>query len=130
MKILFLIILIFAVSYCDYDKYIGYDHTAQDLLTTALIEGTVTHFYTGEPVFNASIRIGNQETLSNINGYYSINYILTDNENRNKPVPIHISAPDYFPDSLITLIEPLGKEYNFQLKYAAPIILNAVRRIT
>jgi len=122
---IFLILILYG---CDFDKYLGYDNKAQELLNTAAVSGSITNFYTDDPVSNALVKVGQQETLTNSNGLYSLNYVLTDDEERNKPVHIHISAHNYYPDSITTLIEPLDNMYNFQLRYAAPMIKDIVRQ--
>lgn len=130
MKIKYFSISVLILCSCDFDKYVGYDADAQKLLTTSPVQGKITHYYTNDPVSSAFIKVGLQETLTDINGDYSINYVLTDDEERNKPAHIHITAHNFYPESLTTIIEPLGNRHNFQLKYAAPIILKAARRIT
>ena len=132
MKIKFIKILIifaiFSLYNCDSDKYFGYENTGQDLLNSTIFKGRITHFYTSRPVTNAIINIGSQETSTDTNGFYMLKYIFSDDELRNKPVKIYVHAADYYEDSLNVLVELVENEYNFQLKYAPPIILEAKRR--
>ena len=130
MKNIYIIISFLILYNCDYDKYIGYDTNAEELLTTSPVQGQIIHFYTGDPVTNALVKVGMQETLTNINGFYNLNYVLSGDEERNKPIQIQVTAHNYYPESLTTIIEPLGNRHNFQLKYDAPIIIKAARRIT
>ena len=128
MKKYILLTSIFILLSCDYDRYFSYDTDAEELLKTTPVKGRIMHYYRNEPVSNALVQVGAQETLTDINGFYNIDYILTDNEERNKPVQIQVSAHNFYSESLSTLIEPLGNTYNFSLKYAAPIINDAIRR--
>jgi len=129
--ILILPLLIITSFSCDFDRYVGYDLEAQELLETTLINGRVTNLYDdNKPVYNAKVKVGFLEALTNINGYYQVNYVFTDDEARNKPIKISVEAHNYFPENDIILVEPISNEHNFQLRYAAPRILNGIRRIS
>jgi len=129
--ILILPLLIITSFSCDFDRYVGYDLEAQEFLETTLINGRVTNFYDdNKPVYNAKVKVGLLEVLSNINGDYQVNYVFTDDEARNKPIKISVEAHNYFPENDIILVEPISNEHNFQLRYAAPRILNGIRRIS
>lgn len=119
-------LIIFTIS-CDFDRYVGYDLDAQELLETTRVSGTVRNFYTLLPVPNARIRVGLLETISDINGRYNINYILTDDENRNKPVELNVQAHNFFSFTDTTLLKPISNQFNFRIKYAAPIVQQAAR---
>ena len=115
---------------CDIDRYIGHDLDAQNLLETTTVTGTVTNFFTSDSVYGAEIRLGNAETVTDINGKYSIKYVLTQDELRNKPLEISIEAHNYFPQKDTVLLEPVMNIFNYELEYAAPIIRNVARNIT
>ena len=94
MKKYILILTVIIFSNCDPDTYIGYDHSAQELNETTQISGYVTSFFTGDPVYDTRLRFGTQETLTNVDGFYSIKYVLSDDEARNKPTPFTIIKPN------------------------------------
>ena len=131
MKIKFIKILIifaiFSLYNCDSDKYFGYNMNAQELLKSTIFEGQITHFYTHRPVTNAIIKMGTQETATDTNGFYHHKYIINEDELRNKPIELIVSAKDYESDSLTVLIDPIHNEYNFELKYLPPIIQESMR---
>ena len=126
-RVFYLLILLFYLS-CDTDRFLGYDIDAQDLLETTIISGEVINFYDGMPVYKAIVKIGILETLTDYNGNFQITYILSDDENRNKPIPISIAKENYFPFEDSTLIVPSSINLNFNLRYAAPIIRGIARR--
>lgn len=127
---LFLFIsIIFTIS-CDFDRYIGYDLDAQELLETTMITGRITNLYDDRPVYSAKIKLGLLETLTDINGNYRINYVYSSDEARNKPIQVSVEAHNYFFEHDTILVEPISNEFNFQLRYAAPLILRVARRIS
>lgn len=126
----FLCLFLWFIPSCDYDRFIGYDIEAQDLLETTRISGKVTNYYTDQPVFSARLKIGSLEALTNLNGQYQITYVFTADEARNKPIAVSVEATNFFPENDSILISPLGNELNFTLRYAAPIILRVARRIS
>lgn len=113
---------------CDYEKFIGYDNEGQEILETTRVHGRIIHYFTHKPVNYARIQIGGQETLTNVNGEYALNYLLSEDEKRNKPTSIKISAENYFPVEFEEVLSPVENEFNYRLKYAAPIVEKAIRR--
>ncbi len=113
---------------CDYEKFIGYDNEGQELLETTRVYGRIIHYYTHKPVNYARVQVGGQETLTNVNGEYALNYLLSDDERRNKSTPIKISAANYFPVEFEEVLSPVENEFSYRLKYAAPIVEKAIRR--
>ena len=127
-----LILLAFCVTIiggCNLDNYTGYDYSAQDVSTHTKISGYVTNFFNGYKVENALIRFGDQETLSDHNGFYTINYVMSDDEARNKPTIIEVIKEDYYYYTKETQLLPDKNIYDFDLKYASPIIMDTRRRI-
>lgn len=122
-----LILILILIPACDWDKYFGYDHTAQELIKSTRISGKITNFYTEEPVFYARIRFGAQDALTDVFGQYYIDYLLSGDEERNKEVEFEIKAENYFPLTAKTLLKPTGNMFNYQLRYAAPIIKQTAR---
>lgn len=115
-------------SGCDWDKYFGYQNEAQALANHTEISGTVQNLFTGQPVKNALVRFGTQETLTDTGGFYNFNYILSDDEQRNKPTPFAVEKHNYYSHFGETKLLPGTDEYNFDLVYAAPIIVDTKRR--
>jgi len=111
-----------ALISCDLDKFVGYNYDAESLIGTVQISGLVTNSFTGLHVKNARIQFGNEATYSDIDGNYLIVYPLGTDEERNKIIPITVSAENYFQYADSTIIYPENKEFNFSLVYAAPII--------
>jgi len=128
LKSLSLLILMLYFSGCDFDRYTGYDYSAQDLLKAAPVSGRITHFYTGEVVTNALVRVGSQETLTDNTGSFNISYLLNTDTDRNRPVDFRVSAPNFYNISFTFLLEPTGNSFDLQLKYAAPVIKRTMRR--
>lgn len=125
-KYILVLNFIFFLS-CALDEYTGYNYTTQQLSETTQISGHVTSFFTGYPVYDARLQFGTQETLTDFDGFYSLNYLLSDDENRNKPSPLTIIKPNYYPYSTELMLLPTGNTLNFSLKYASPIIYDTRR---
>jgi len=116
-----LLLLLMLIS-CDIDRFFGYNHEADEQLTSTDIFGRVTNVFTGGPVEKADIRIGNIVTRTDKDGYYFTKYALQEDENRDAPVHVSIRLRQYydFDDDLV--LYPLSNEFNIELIYAAPII--------
>ena len=126
MQYLSLIFIFFLIA-CDLDKFTGSDFSSQEVIKTAKIHGNIFEYYSGKAVSSAFIRVGRQETMSNINGNYLINYLISESEQRNKPVKVEVFKTDYYPNEMEIILSPLENNFNFSLKYAAPIIKKSVR---
>jgi hypothetical protein len=125
-RIWFLLLSLLTLINCDTDRFLGYNYEAESLVESAPISGRVTNIFTSAPVTSATIKIGSYETLTDINGGYLLVYSLGTDEERDRPIPVTVSAPNYFSKSLETIIYPQALELNFSLEYAAPIIESAV----
>jgi hypothetical protein len=121
MKHLILILLFCSLS-CNDNKFWGYNYDADLSTSSATISGTVTNVFTDQPVYKAKIQIGNHLTSTDIYGEYIVEYILTEDDQRDREVPIQIEADKYFPYTTQKPIYPTQTELNFTLEYAAPII--------
>ena len=121
-KILFLLFVFLLYINCDTDKFFGYNYDAESLIESAPISGRITNIFTSVPVASAKIKIGPYETLTDKDGDYLLVYPLGTDEERDKFIPIIVTAPNYFPDSLETIIYPQPLEINFSLEYGAPNI--------
>ena len=118
----FLLLLIgFLLAGCDLEKFTGYDHDAQPVPNSARIYGKITNRFTGEPVEKALIRIGEQATFSDANGAYDFFYFLAEDDERNRPNRLTISASKYNRIDTSLVIFPENR-VNKKMEYAAPII--------
>ena len=113
---------------CDLDTYTGYNFTAEDVSETTLISGFVTNTYTDQPVDDAFVRFGTQETISDETGFFQINYLMSDDEVRNKPTLVDVEKVDFYSHSQETSLLPDENTFNFKLRYAAPIVIDTRRR--
>jgi len=116
----FLFILLFS---CDTDRFLGYNHEADEQLESTDIYGTVTNVFTDEGVEKAVIKVGSASTRTNRDGYYFTKYALQEDENRDAPVSVEIKVKHYYDYEEDIILYPLSNEFNFELVYAAPIIV-------
>ncbi len=121
-----ILVVIFFFS-CDTDIYFGYQNRLEESSNTTEISGRVMDFYNRKPVSLARIGIGSQETYSNDSGFYSLRYVLNENELRNKPTPVLVSKKKYSPIQFERILDPVRNQMDFDLKYAAPLIMGIAR---
>jgi len=124
---LIIISLLILILACDIERYYGYETKGQDLIESTRITGKLINRFTEGPVYAAKVNIDGLETLSNINGFFNLVYILTEDVQRNKPVNIQIDATNYFPFFAQRELEVDFNEFDFVLTYAAPIVENSAR---
>ena len=127
IKYILLVILVLLITACDFEKYVGSNTSAEILAQSTKIFGQVNNIYTQEPVYKALVEIGGQTTLTNEKGEFSVNYLISDDEERNQPTKISITAPNYFSWQTEKILYPDLNEINRDLVYAAPIIRETVR---
>ena len=129
MKIQYYIILfiffVLLLSSCDFDKYFGYSNETEDLLQYVEIRGKVTNFYTDEPAPIVRVSVRHYETLTDYAGHFYFTYILTADDERNRPLLFRFTQEKYYPEEKSVVINPLGTEVNVSMRYAAPIIKKA-----
>jgi len=95
--------------------------------TEILIAGTIRDILNQSVVNGATIQLGDDyQVFSDINGQFSIRYILTTDDERNKPLSVQITAPNYFPFTQELVIYPVDYNLEISLIYAAPIIQESV----
>ena len=123
-KIIFLLCL-FVFFSCDFDRFFGYNHEADEQLESTNIFGKVTNFFTGEAIDKANINLGNAVTQSDRYGDFFIKYPLGEDENRNAPVSVLIKKPQFYDFEDNVLIYPLNNEYTFEIVRAAPVIVES-----
>jgi len=118
--IIFLSLLVL-FTHCDLEKFTGYDYNAPPIPNSARIYGKLTNTFTGEPVEKATIKIAEQATFSDENGEYEFYFYLGEDDQRNKPNRMLISALHYTTIDTMIVIFPENK-ISKKLEYAAPII--------
>ena len=104
------------------EKYIGFQYEAPSSHKIARITGKITNTFTGEPVPDANVIFGYQQTVTDKYGKYKIDYLLRDDDQRDKPVPVEISAFNYNTKTSELIIFPQETTLDATLDYAAPII--------
>jgi hypothetical protein len=112
--------LIFVFS-CDLEKLSGYDYSYNPPPESAIFTGTIFNRFTLEPVQLSEINIANQVTYSDESGQYILYYHYGEDDEKNKPVDIKISAENYQDVDTSIIVFPENK-LNVYLPYAAPII--------
>ena len=122
-KIILILLLISPILFLHHCKKVtGYNYDVKPLNNTIRVYGVVKNAFTDLAVEDAIIQIGIQTTSTDIYGEYQLQYILGTAEDRDQPVPITISAPNYERLDTSTVLYPQLTKLDFQLKYAAPII--------
>lgn len=122
IKYIILSPLIFLISSCDLEKFTGYDHEADPIPDSAKMYGTIDSNHDQKPIKDAMILIGDQATFSDDNGEYLFYYYLGEDDDRNKPVNIRISAARHLPLDTSIVIFP-ENQLSKTLTYASPLIL-------
>jgi hypothetical protein len=118
-----LLLLVFALLiFLQCERFTGYDLDSEPTQESATIYGQITDTFSKRPVFKANVTLENLRTLTDSHGEYLFLYTLQDDEIRNKPVKITITAENYLPFTDEFLLFPVREEKNYTLDYAAPII--------
>lgn len=125
LKYVFFSLLILVINSCDLEKMTGSENNAQPIPDSAKLFGTILDKFTEKPVKNATILVGNQATFTDENGDYSFYYYLREDEERNKPIAVRISARNYLHLDTAIVIFPQN-QLSFNLEYGAPIIKRMV----
>ncbi|MEJ2537058.1 MAG: hypothetical protein P8048_08415 [Calditrichia bacterium] len=122
-KIILILLLISPTLFLPHcEKITGYNYDVNPLNNTVRVYGEVINTFSGQAVEDALVQIGIQTTSTDIYGEYQVQYILGAAEDRNQPVPVAISAPNYETLNTSFIIYPEPTRLDFQLVYAAPII--------
>ena len=82
--------------------------------------------YTNTPVENAIIQVGNQTTVTDDSGKYSLIYTYESDEERNKPIEVIVVAENYITHNTSIIIYPVENQLDISLVYAAPIIEKSI----
>ena len=91
------LLVVLLYTSCDIDRFTSFDHTAKELLETIKIEGAVLDFYTQNPIPRVLVQVGPQFTITNLSGKFSVNHLLTDDDQHNRPVKINLTRYQYYP---------------------------------
>jgi hypothetical protein len=94
--------------------------TSTDILIK--INGKITDQYSGNPVRDAQVTIGPRSTITDLGGKYNLYLPMGTDENRDKPVPITISAFNYVTYTEERIFYPEDIQINLTIIYAAPIV--------
>ena len=124
-----LMVMLLLLVHCDTDRLWGSRFEAFPLTRSIVIQGTVMDRFQEKPVRGATVRVGDQEALTNFYGEYRLEFYLSTSFDRNKPVDIEVSAENYISFRDRVILDPIDQEMNFQLDYGAPIIGDAVRHV-
>lgn len=123
--ILLVLLMLPALFGCE--KFVGFKYQADVQTRTVKIFGQVINTFTGKAIEHARVQVGVQKTYTDSDGNYLIFYPLGTDEDRNKPVPVTISAENYQTYSGQLILLPTDTELSVDLIYLAPTILeNAI----
>ena len=123
MRYWFLIIIWSLVISTGCETFTGYNYESESVADKSRVYGTVRNTYnTSELVNNAQMSIGYLSTKTDSSGQYDVEYIISTDDNRNQPVPIIITAPNYHELHTDFLVFPPESKLDLYLEYGAPII--------
>jgi len=129
MKNPFIILLLSVIilTNCN-ENFWGYNYDAPALINITHIHGNLVDKYSGEPIHPATITVNGQETKTDENGNYLMNYIIPEEiePNQQEIGYVSIVAPDYLHYNSSFIILPVDNVINIELEYSVPTILNAV----
>ena len=120
-------ILVMIVASCN-ENFWGYNYDAPPLAKLTRIQGNLIDKYSGNPVHPATVIVNGQETETDANGNYLMNYIIPDEiePNQQEVGYLTIIAPDYIQYNSTFIIYPVHNNMDIELEYSPPIILDAV----
>jgi len=126
-----LILLIFVlVTGCN-ENFWGYNYEAPPLVKLTRIQGNLSDKFSGKPIHPATVTINGQETKTDENGNYLLNYIIPDEieQNEQEIGYLNIIAPDYLHYTSSFIILPVENTVNIELEYSVPTVINAVSHV-
>ncbi len=118
----FIILSLAIISYgCE--EFTGYNYDSDFIAQNSHIYGKVFNaFHPYQPVKNARIEFGYLTFFTDSLGAYDITYILSVDDNRNKPIEVLVSAADYHDLVTELIIEIPEQKVDLELEYGAPKI--------
>jgi hypothetical protein len=122
-----IVLLLIFITSCD-NNFWGYNYDAPALINITRIQGNLSDKFSDKPIHPANVIVNGQETWTDENGNYLLNYIIPDDvePNQQEIGNLSIIAPDYLHFNTTFIIYPVENIINFKLEYAPPIIINAV----
>jgi len=121
-RLIIFVLVMTVILRCDIDKFTGYNYKGETPIETAIIAGNVKNIFTNTPVSFATLKFGEYITHADGSGNYSLVYPLGTDDERDKPIPLVVSRPNYFQIETEIIVYPSQNVHNFALVYAAPII--------
>ena len=94
------------------EKFVGYNYDADPIPNTAVISGSLSNIFTDEPIIYAQVLVGSQTTKTDQDGQYLLYYAFESDEDRNKPVDVVFSAPNYYTLSKSYIIYPGQNQFD------------------
>ena len=125
MRVIVLIWLVFLMTACKVEEFTGFKIETISQNESLRLSGHVISYYTSDSVMAAFVTIGSRQAITDDQGEFSIFYVLSESEKRNKPTPVDIFAENYYPYHSLLYLSQQNTHFVFYLKYAAPIILDA-----
>jgi len=107
---------------CDIDRFTSFDHSAKKLQETIKVEGEVTDFNTHTQIPRVLVQVGSQQTKTGLSGKFSVNHILTEDDQYSRPVKISLSRHKYYPGEYEEVLIPGKTNFNYSMQRAAPMI--------
>lgn len=104
------------------DKYISYSYEAESIASKSNVDGMVYDIHQHIKVSNAEISIGGVTTFSDKDGLYNLEYILGVDDQRDKPVKVLVTAPNYLPLDTGIVFYPGPRDLDLIMEYGAPRI--------
>jgi hypothetical protein len=104
------------------EKYISYSYEAESIASKAYVDGVVYDKHQKIRVGNAKISLNGVTSYSDKDGLYNMEYILGVDEQRDKPVNVLVTAPNYLPLDTGIVFYPGPRELNLIMEYGAPRI--------
>lgn len=125
MRLAALILPIFLLFACKMEEFTGFKVETLNQNESLRLSGQVFSYYTSDSVMAALVQIGNRQTITDVNGKFTLAYVLSESEKRNKPTPVTITAENYYPYHDQLYLNQQNTHFVFYLKYAAPVIREA-----
>ena len=128
MKNPILLILLFLIVTSCNENFWGYNYDSPPLKKITRIQGTISDKFSGKPIQPATINVNGQETMTDENGNYILNYVIPEDiePNQQEIGYLSIVAWNYIPYNFTFYIYPVQNIVDCELEYAVPTILDAV----
>ncbi len=125
IRLMVFILSVFLITACKVEEFTGFKVETISQSESLRITGQVISYYTSDSVMAAFVTIGSRQTITDEKGEFTLSYVLSESEKRNKPTPVHIVAENYYAYHDQLYLNQQNTNFVFYLKYAAPMILDA-----